>query len=192
VRKFVIHARKCLLKGLNPKQNRDIPPLRYSVVHDLVRDFPDLTFVLNGGILTLDAASAEMDAAGLTAPVHGVMMGRAVHNNPLLLATADSRFFGAKDTCVSRRRVLESYMSYCDWTQSELGPAREVKGVVLKATSANLLKPVHNILVGMRHNSRYKVLLNDEYVSRVQRGDTNPPPRAIVSPVACPLRLYAQ
>ena len=185
VRKFIIHARKCHLKGLNPKQNRDVPPLRYDVVHDLVRDFPDLTFILNGGILTLEEGRTHMEGGDghprWDHPVAGVMIGRAVINNPLLLANADSTFFGKKDTCVSRRRVIASYLDYCEWAQSDEGPKRRaVSGRVQQATTSLLLKPVHNLCSGLQHNARFKVLMNDLYVQGVRGGDPNPSPRDIV------------
>lgn len=101
VRHFIIHARKCLLKGLNPHQNRTIPPLRYEWVWALKRDFPHLNFSLNGGVLTLEEVAAalrtvngdagEAAAAGsdLSAGggggrqgVMGVMVGRAAYNMP--------------------------------------------------------------------------------------------------------------
>lgn len=143
-------------------------------------DFPDLQFVLNGGVQSLDEAVGHLSAGA-----HGVMIGRAVYNNPLLLATADSRFFGVRDSCVSRRRVIERYLDYCDWAQSSVGPARVLPspsagGRVQRATSSLLLKPVHNLCVGLQHNSRFRVALNDEYVARVQMGDANPPPRVVV------------
>jgi tRNA-dihydrouridine synthase A len=186
--KFVVHARKCLLRGLSTKQNRDVPPLKYDVVHRLVGDFPDIRFVLNGGVLTLSDAASHL-AGDQPNPVHGVMIGRAVYNNPLLLATADSTFFGLRDSCVSRRRVAESYMDYCEWAQGEAGPARvSSRGKRQQATTAILLKPVHNLMVGLQHNSQYKVVLNDAYVSRVREGDANPPPRAIIEEALAVLR----
>ena len=63
-RKIILHSRKCLLKGLTTKQNRDIPPLKYEVVHNLVRDFPELTFILNGGIQSFQSATSHLDTAG--------------------------------------------------------------------------------------------------------------------------------
>lgn len=247
VKKFIIHSRKCILKGLNAKQNRDIPPLKYEVVHRLVRDFPDLTFVLNGGIQTLEEAKSHIDNEYIYYPlqdklnvekkiyernsvfvptslpydpsvifnstsilfhqpynfnnlsvepplkksnsilemdkvnnqeegenkeeeevedvpyqtsldfitqaighcfnedeiiiqnssksvssqfsedykqtlpgVHGVMLGRAVYNNPLLLANADKLFYNKKNPGLSRREILERYMQYAEWCQSEL------------------------------------------------------------------------
>ena len=177
-RKLVVHARKCLLSGLSTKQNRDVPPLHPEVVHRLVGDFPDLLFVLNGGILSLEQVQRHLSAE--ERPVHGVMIGRAVHNNPLLLATADSRFFGVRDSCGSRRRVVESYIDYCEWAQSEVGPMREVGGRRQQATTSLLLKPVQNLMVGLQHNSRYRQVLNDAYVARVQMGIANPSPREVI------------
>ena len=73
---LILHARKALLSGLNPKQNREVPPLRYDVVHRVKRDFPGLTVVLNGGIRTLEQAQAQL------AEVDGVMVGREAYQNP--------------------------------------------------------------------------------------------------------------
>eukprot|EP01035_Chromulina_nebulosa_P002734 gene2734-3723_t len=119
--KFIIHSRKCLLSGLTTKQNREVPPLRYEVVHRLVRDFPELKFVLNGGINTLADAQLHMDPAGYRfeeeslPAVHGVMIGRAAYSNPLLLCNVDSVFYGEKDPCLSRRQILQRYIEYCEW-----------------------------------------------------------------------------
>jgi tRNA-dihydrouridine synthase A len=115
VRKFVVHARKCLLSGLTTKQNRDIPPLKYEVVHKLVQDFPGYQFVVNGGVLDFESAeehlnNGQYDWRGVTIdlpPAAGVMIGRAVYNNPLLFATADSYFFNVSDPCLSRRQVID-------------------------------------------------------------------------------------
>src|SRR5690606_23536354 len=73
---FVVHARKALLNGLSPKENREIPPLRYDIVRRLRADFPTLTFVLNGGIRTLAEVEAHL------AEFHGVMLGREAYSNP--------------------------------------------------------------------------------------------------------------
>lgn len=145
VNKFIIHARKCLLNGLTTKQNRDIPPLRYEVVHRLVQDFPDLTFVLNGGVRSLveaeeqlcvcppmsqasDITSASLPAAlapSTSCSLHGVMIGRAAFSNPLMLSTIDSQFYGVSDPCLTRRGILERYINYCERIQSEeFGPVK--------------------------------------------------------------------
>jgi tRNA-dihydrouridine synthase A len=89
VRRFVVHARKAWLKGLSPKENRDVPPLDYPLVWRLKRERPDLAVVINGGIADLEAAEAHL------AHVDGVMLGRAAYHTPALLGLADARIFGA-------------------------------------------------------------------------------------------------
>jgi tRNA-dihydrouridine synthase A len=98
---FIVHARKAWLKGLSPKENREIPPLDYSRVYRLKAARPELTIVLNGGIEDLDAADRHL------AHVDGVMLGRAAYQNPFLLADVDRRFFGASEEAVTRRAALE-------------------------------------------------------------------------------------
>ena len=88
VSRFVVHARKALLQGLSPKQNRDVPPLNYELVYRLKRERPELTIVLNGGVATLEAAQAHL------AHVDGVMLGRAAYHTPGLLGEVDARLFG--------------------------------------------------------------------------------------------------
>ncbi|MFZ5721102.1 MAG: tRNA dihydrouridine(20/20a) synthase DusA [Pseudomonadota bacterium] len=85
---FTVHARKAWLKGLSPKENRDVPPLDYPLVWRLKRERPDLTIVINGGIGSLDEAEAHL------AHVDGVMLGRAAYHTPGLLGEADARIFG--------------------------------------------------------------------------------------------------
>jgi tRNA-dihydrouridine synthase A len=94
-RVFIVHARNAWLKGLSPKENRDIPPLRYTVVHQLKRDFPHLGFVINGGLQDNQQALAQLQPdAGLPGvTLDGVMLGRAAYHTPWLLAEWDSLFF---------------------------------------------------------------------------------------------------
>jgi tRNA-dihydrouridine synthase A len=103
---FIIHARKAWLSGLSPKENREIPPLRYGLVFQLKQDFPHLELVLNGGITTLEQAS------NLLSQVDGVMLGREIYQNPYFLAEVDSQFFGATDPVCSREQVLASMIPY--------------------------------------------------------------------------------
>jgi tRNA-dihydrouridine synthase A len=97
---FILHARKAWLSGLSPKENREIPPLRYEVVYQVKRDFPNIEIVLNGGIVSLDAAEAQL------AHVDGVMIGRAAYHNPYLLAEVDRRFFGEPCRPETRAEIL--------------------------------------------------------------------------------------
>ena len=85
---FIVHARNAVLKGLSPKENREVPPLRYDVVHRLKREFPQLTIVLNGGLDDWPAVERELDR------VDGVMLGRAAYHDPYVLAPVDWRLFG--------------------------------------------------------------------------------------------------
>ena len=88
VRQFVVHARKALLQGLSPKENRDVPPLNYPLVYRLKAERPDLTIVINGGVGSLEDAQAHL------AHVDGVMLGRAAYHTPGLLGEVDARLFG--------------------------------------------------------------------------------------------------
>ena len=106
-RVFIVHARKAWLSGLSPKQNREIPPLSYETVGRLKTDFPDLTFVLNGGIRSLDAAQAALTT------VDGVMIGRAAYETPYVLAAADRRLFSDLEaTLWSRHEIVARYLPY--------------------------------------------------------------------------------
>jgi tRNA-dihydrouridine synthase A len=107
-RTFVVHARKAWLSGLSPKENREVPPLRYDMVHRLKADFPQLEIVLNGGIRDLDSAIAQIG------PTDGVMIGRAAYETPFILAEADSRIFGATEPPPTRRRVVEGLAALAD------------------------------------------------------------------------------
>ncbi|MBU6271645.1 MAG: tRNA dihydrouridine(20/20a) synthase DusA [Betaproteobacteria bacterium] len=96
VRVFIVHARNAWLKGLSPRQNREVPPLRPAFVHRLKRDFPELRFVLNGGIASLSEALAPLAVPGCAdgPALDGVMLGREAYGNPWLLAGVDPAFFG--------------------------------------------------------------------------------------------------
>ena len=125
---FIIHARKCLLNGLSPHQNRTVPPLRYEWLFALKRDFPHLKFSLNGGILTLEEAVASMEYPGRAdgeervardasqEGIHGVMIGRAAYGEPWhVLSTADTDVFGAAaNPAANRKELLYAYARYAD------------------------------------------------------------------------------
>ena len=103
---FIVHARKAWLKGLSPKENREIPPLRYEAVHRLKQEFPQLTIVLNGGLR--DVALGELQLAH----VDGVMLGREVYENPYVLADVDARLFGDTAPVASRDEILARIERY--------------------------------------------------------------------------------
>ena len=103
---FIIHARKAWLKGLSPKDNREIPPLNYERVYELKNTFPDLKFIINGGIKSLHESSIHLQH------VDGVMIGREAYENPLLLAEVDSVIFLDKKVSTSRSDILKSLIPY--------------------------------------------------------------------------------
>jgi tRNA-dihydrouridine synthase A len=105
-RTFIVHARKAWLDGLSPKENRDVPPLDYALVHELKRDRPDLEIILNGGLRDLDHAMAESEG------LDGVMLGRAAYQNPATLLDVDARVFGAPNPCASRAAAVEAHVDY--------------------------------------------------------------------------------
>lgn len=105
---FIVHARKAILAGLSPKENREIPPLVYDNVYRLKGDFPQLTIALNGGVKTLDESAAHL------ARVDGVMIGREAYHNPYVLAEADRRLFGDDHPVPSRAEVVECMVPYIE------------------------------------------------------------------------------
>ncbi|WP_428261071.1 tRNA dihydrouridine(20/20a) synthase DusA [Haliangium sp.] len=104
--RFTVHARKAWLKGLSPKQNRSVPPLRYGDVHRLKRELPHLDIEINGGFVDFDSVDEQL------AHVDAVMIGRAAYDNPWLFADADRRYFGLDWAPQSRRAVVEAMIPY--------------------------------------------------------------------------------
>ncbi len=103
---FIVHARNAWLKGLSPRENRTVPPLRYETVARLKRDFPQLAIVLNGGLRDHGTALAQL------AQLDGVMIGREACENPWMLAEVDERYFGEPAPCASREEVIEAMRPY--------------------------------------------------------------------------------
>nr|WP_220271940.1 tRNA dihydrouridine(20/20a) synthase DusA [Crenobacter cavernae] len=112
---FVVHARNAILKGLSPKENREIPPLKYDYVYRLKRDFPDLEILVNGGVKTHDEIAAHLEH------VDGVMVGREAYHNPWVMADWDARFYGAADDAPSRDAVVEAMLPYVEQRLAEPG-----------------------------------------------------------------------
>ena len=105
---FIVHARKAWLRGLSPKENREIPPLNYPWVYQLKKDFPQLSIVINGGIQTLQECQAHLEY------VDGVMIGREAYQNPWMLAEVDSLLFGADNPARSRDEVIAALLPYVE------------------------------------------------------------------------------
>ncbi len=122
---FIVHARKAWLEGLSPKENREIPPLDYDRVYRLRAAHPDLTVVINGGITSLEDASAHLDH------VDGVMLGRAAYQTPYLLAEVDRLFFGSREAPPTRAQIVERLIPYVE--------RRLAEGVRLNAITRHIL-----------------------------------------------------
>ncbi len=130
IRTFVVHARKAWLKGLSPKENRDIPPLDYPLVYRLKRDRPQLQIVINGGIRSLDEAEAHL-AQGLD----GVMLGRAAYHEPAVLGEADRRLYGETAPDVTPEAAVQAFRPYVERKLAE--------GVKLPAMTRHMLGLFH-------------------------------------------------
>ena len=126
---FIVHARKAWLKGLSPKENRDVPPLDYPLVWRLKAERPDLTIVINGGIATLDEAQVHLEH------VDGVMMGRAAYHDAGLLGQVDRRLFGEDCPDMDAADAVRAYMPYV--------AAQLAKGVPLAHMSRHMLGLFH-------------------------------------------------
>lgn len=120
VTRFTVHARKAWLKGLSPRENREIPPLRHDLVVQLATQRPELAFELNGGVQDLNEAAQLLGQGGIRA----VMIGRAVAAAPWLLHDADSRFFGAADPAADGRSAVRAWLPYVEDRLSEGVPFR--------------------------------------------------------------------
>lgn len=112
---FIVHARNAWLKGLSPKENREVPPLRYELVHRLKHDFPELTIAINGGITTSEQVAAQLSE------LDGVMVGREAYHNPWWLASWDEAFFGAAPSGQTRESVEALMVDYMAIQAAEHG-----------------------------------------------------------------------
>ena len=108
IKHFIIHARNGILKGLSPRQNRHIPPLKYDYVYQLKKDFPNLNITINGGIKTIDECKDHLKY------VDGVMIGRAAYENPFLIKDIDTELYGIESKINSKKSILNQYLDYVE------------------------------------------------------------------------------
>lgn len=141
---FIVHARKAWLSGLSPKENREIPPLDYPMVHRLKRDFPQLRIVINGGITTVEQCEAQLRH------VDGVMLGREAYENPYVLAELQARLFGGTPDIPEREQVLLSLFGFL---QEELAA-----GTPLQRMTRHLL----GLYRGQPGGRRFRRLLSEK------------------------------
>jgi tRNA-dihydrouridine synthase A len=120
---YVVHARKAWLKGLSPRENRDVPPLDYELVYRLKQENPGLTIIINGGIADLEQTERHL------LHVDGVMMGRAAYQSPALLVEVDARLFGGEPRAVNE--AVEEYLAYIE--------RKLIAGVPLHAMTRHML-----------------------------------------------------
>jgi len=113
---FIVHARNAILKGLSPKENREIPPLKYDFVYQLKRDFPELEIIINGGIRTVEEIDEHLKY------LDGVMIGREAYHNPWLLSVFDELYYGDAQQPKSRLQVVESMLPYIEAQVATGGP----------------------------------------------------------------------
>jgi len=150
---FIVHARKAWLKGLSPKENRTIPPLNYSWVYQLKKDFPPLKITINGGIESCEDVKQHLEL------VDGVMMGRSIYHNPFLLREIDKTIFDEKNILIGREQILKIYMTYIE-KQSQ-------NGVPIRSMTRHILGIYH----GEANAKLFRRLLSGKIVGLDQLND---------------------
>ena len=159
---FMVHARKAWLKGLSPKENREIPPLDYGRVARIKARRPELTIVLNGGISSIDEAERHL------ATFDGVMLGRAAYQTPYVLAEVDRRLFGDAGTDPARGRVLEQLIPYID------------RHVAAGGRANNVLRHILGLYHGQPRARAFRRLLSEQGPKSTAGGDLIRAARALV------------
>lgn len=152
---FIVHARNAILKGLSPKENREIPPLRYEIVYQLKRDFPDLEIILNGGVRTL------VDIDHHLQHVDGVMLGREAYHNPYLMADFDARYYGSAASKPTREEVAKAMLPYIHSQLARHG----AQGLKLNSITRHML----GLMAGVPGARAFRQALSDS--KRLAQGD---------------------
>lgn len=139
---IIIHARNAILKGLSPRQNRTIPPLKYDYVYRIKEDFPELEIIINGGIDSLTEAKDHLQN------VDGVMLGRAPYDNPMLLGDVDSEIFGEPKKQILRIDILKEYLNYL----------KELDDPNIRLNQ--VLKHIYGLNKGLKNARKYRYEIN--------------------------------
>ena len=139
---IIIHARNAILKGLSPRQNRTIPPLKYDYVYRIKEDFPELKIIINGGIDSLVEAKDHLQN------VDGVMLGRAPYDNPMMLEDVDSEIYGEPKKQILRLDILREYLTYLE----ELDDP--------KIRLNQVLKHIYGLNKGLKNARKYRYEIN--------------------------------
>lgn len=146
---FIVHARNAILKGLSPKENREIPPLKYDYAYRLKREFPQLEIIINGGIKTIEEIDLHLQH------VDGVMIGREAYHNPYFMASFDERYFGDAGPIKTREEILECMIPYIH-RQLELH-GNDGKGLKLNTVIRHIL----GLMTGMVGARAFRQMLSD-------------------------------
>jgi tRNA-dihydrouridine synthase A len=139
---YIIHARKAILSGLSPKENREIPPLNYPRVYQIKQDFPDLNISINGGFTEVEQIKSQLNH------VDGVMIGRAAYQNPFMLTQAHKEIFGEEDEQQTRMDILNQYR---DYVAEQLDQGERIK---------NMTRHIIGLYQGQPGARRYRQLLS--------------------------------
>ena len=142
---FIVHARNAWLDGLSPKENREVPPLKYGYVYRLKRDFPDLEIIINGGITTNEEIAEHLQH------VDGVMVGREAYHNPMVMREWDRLFYGSGETPVSYAALVEKLFRYSS-AHIQAG-----NGATLRHTARHYLGLMH----GLKNARVWRRMLSD-------------------------------
>ena len=162
-RSFTVHARIAILEGLSPKENREVPPLRYDVAAQLKQDFPDLEIILNGGIKTLDECQQHLKT------FDGVMLGREAYHNPYLLAQVDQQLFGSERPVLGRFEAMQSMRGYIAAHLAEGGSLHHITRHMLGlAQGFNGARRFRQLLSVDIHKTRDPMALFDQAAELLQ------------------------
>ncbi|KAL7694246.1 putative tRNA-dihydrouridine synthase, aldolase-type TIM barrel, DUS-like, FMN-binding protein [Plasmopara halstedii] len=166
VRHIIVHARKCLLKGLSPKENRTVPPLRYDVVYRLKQDFPELYFTLNGGVQSIQHARELLNSTN----VDGIMIGRAAYNSPWNFRDADRLIFNAdRNPNLSRREIIQKYLEYAENLQDKWGSSKPLSELPYTMATSALMKPLLTLFNGEIGGKAFKREISAQWARKGQR-----------------------
>ncbi len=141
---FIVHARNAILKGLSPKENREIPPLKYAYAYQLKKDFPQLEIIVNGGIRTLEEIDMHLEH------LDGVMIGREAYHNPWLLTAFDERYYGDQPFTQTRLQVVEAMLPYIAAQVATGGPRMN-----------SIVRHMLGIMMGLRGAREFRQKMSD-------------------------------
>lgn len=148
---FIVHARNAILKGLSPKENREVPPLKYDYAYQLKRDFPQLEIIINGGIKTLEEIDLHLQH------LDGVMLGREAYHNPYVMSQFDSRYYDDDTPYRSRREVLEAMLPYIRSQLEKHGKSAAGGGLKLNSITRHML----GLMTGLVGARAFRQTLSD-------------------------------